>query len=205
MKLIVLLLIFGALGYVSADCYPGDAAYNKILQAIYKGVTTDKIVLTYIGTTPMSRQALCTILVNNHNYGRNPRQWLTNSNFLGQQVTQSACVNALTFTTGYSSLAGWQKWDGYHSGRWYSKTTSFSDAARWSSPYSKGQTYAVQPVRFDSQWRKENCKRRDITGATCRYGWNHSGKGVMCNTVTKLLQFIDLLHFIDTLCVGMGS
>ena len=54
----------------------------------------------------MSRKDLCTVLVNNHNYGKNPRQEQTNRNHLGVLITQSACVNALTYTTGYNSLAG---------------------------------------------------------------------------------------------------
>ena len=71
-------------------------------------------------------------------------------------------MNALTYTTGYNSLAGWQKWDGYHQGKWYSKAETFNDGAQWNSPYTKSQIYAVQPIRFDSQWRKVNCKHRDM-------------------------------------------
>ena len=58
MKLSALVLIFGTLGYASADCYPGDVAYNKIIQEIYKGVTSDNIVLTHLGNSPMSRKDL---------------------------------------------------------------------------------------------------------------------------------------------------
>ena len=164
MKLSALLLIFGALGYASADCYPGDVAYNKIVQEIYKGVTSDNIVLTYLGDSPISRRDLCSILVNNHNYGKNPGQGQTNRNYLGVLITQSACVNALTYTTGYNSLVGWQKWDGDHKGKWYSKTEPSDDDAQWKSPYTTNQVYFVQSVRFDSQWRIDNC---GITGATC--------------------------------------
>ena len=175
MNLSTLLLIFGTLGYASADCYPGDVRYNKIIQEVYSGVTSDKIVLSYHGSSPMNRQDLCSILVDNHNYGKNPGQGQTNRNYLGVLITQSACVNALTYTTGYDSLAGWQKWDGYHKGKWYSKTTTFIDGAQWNSPSITNQIYALQSVRFDSQWRQTNCHH---AGATCRYGWNQSGQGV---------------------------
>ena len=178
MKLSALLLIFGILAYASADCYPGDVAYNKIIQEVYSGVTSDNIILSYHGSSPMNRRDLCSILVNNHNYGKNPGQGQTNRNYLGVLITRSACVNALTYTTGYDSLAGWQKWDGYHKGKWYSKTTTFNDAAQWNAPITKTRIYALQSVRFDSQWRKSNCKHRDMTGATCRYGWTQSGQGV---------------------------
>lgn len=182
MTLSALLLIAGTLGYASADCYPGDAAYTNIVQEIYRGVTFDNIVLTFFSSTPMNRRALCSILVSNHNNGKNPGQNLTNRDYLGVYVTQSNCVNALTYTTGYSSLAGWQAWAGYHSGKWYSKTKIFDDGAQWNYPYVKndpGQTYAVQPVRFDSQSRKDKCQFIDSTGATCRNGWNQSGQGVI--------------------------
>jgi len=190
--------MFGVLGYVSADCYPGDVAFTNIVQEIYKGVTHDNIVLTYIGHAPMNRQALCSILVTNHNHGKNSGQTQTNKNYLGYvPVTQSTCVNALTYTTGYNSLAGWQQWAGYHSGKWYAKTKIFEDGARWSSPYTKydpGQTYAVQPVRFDSQERKDDCKYVDpTTQATCCDGWNQSGQGVIICNLSHQLTHIFVL------------
>ena len=52
-KLSALLLMFGILGYASADYYPGDVAYNNIVQEIYNGVTSDNIVLTYLGNSPI--------------------------------------------------------------------------------------------------------------------------------------------------------
>lgn len=185
MQLLTVLAI-GVIGQVQADCYPGDSAFTNIVQEIYHGVTSDNIILTYLGNTPMSRSALCNILVNHHNYGRNPGQSQTNKAYLGYlHIFQSTCVNALTYTNGYSTIAGWQAWAGYHSGNWYSETQAFSDNARWNNPYYKydpGQTYSVQSVRFDSQWRVDNCHTQDITGATCRNGWNQSGQGVRTDT-----------------------
>ena len=182
MKLISLICVLGVLGHANADCYPGDTAFTNIVQEIYKGVTSDNIILTYHGSGSMSRNTLCSTLVNHHNYGKNPGQSQTNRQFLGYQyISQSSCVNALTYTSGYYTSAGWQSWAGYHSGKWYAKTQIFSDGARWNVPYVKYDSpyvYYVQSVRFDSQWRKDNCHHRDSTGATCRYGWNQSGQGV---------------------------
>jgi len=98
----------------------------------------------------MNRQTLCSTLVNHHNNGKNAQagQLQTNKDYHGYlPPTQSACVNALTYTSGYNSQTGWQNWAGYHSGFWYGMTARFSDGARWYSPYLKydpGQTYAVQ-------------------------------------------------------------
>ena len=185
MLFVILACVLGALGYAKADCYPGDSVYTNIVQNIYSGVTSDNIILSFHGSTSMNRQALCSILVNHHNYGKNRGQSQTNRQYLGylkNEIMQDTCVNALTYTQGYNNIAGWQNWAGYHSGNWYGKTQIFSDGARWYAPYYKydpGQTYAVQSVRFDSQDRQDNCNYVDpITGATCRNGWNQSGNGV---------------------------
>ena len=182
MRLISLICVLGTLGYVKADCYPGNTAFTNIVQEIYKGVTSDNIILKYLGTSAINRQNLCQILVTHHNHGKNSGQFETNRQFLGNlHIWKHICVNALTYTTGYNSLTGWQNWAGYHSGKWYAETKIFSDGAMWYTPYSKyesGQMYAVQPVRFDSKWRKDNCHTKDSTGATCRNGWNQSGSGV---------------------------
>ena len=184
MRLSVLICLLGALGCARADCYPGDTPFTNIVQEIYHGVTADNIVLAYSGPSSMSRQALCSILVSNHNYGRNRGQSQTNRDFLGNTfITQFDCVNALTYTKGYSSSAGWQEWAGNHRGTWYGEETSFSDSAKWYHPYTKSDykhTYAVQKVEFQSQWRRNNCRRIDMTGANCRFGWNQSGTGVRC-------------------------
>ena len=178
MNLSVLLLTFGTFGYASADCYPGDVAYNMIIQEIYRGVISDNIVFTYLGNSSMNRYDLCTILVNNHNYRKNPGQHQTNGNYLGVFITQSACVNSLTYTTGYNSLADWEKWDGYQEGKWYSKAASFDDDAQWESYYTES-IYAVQSVRFNSQWHQNNCRHVDMNGRTCLFGWRQSGQGVI--------------------------
>ena len=183
MKVFTLMCILSVCGYALADCYPGDTIYTSIVQEIYKGVTHDNIIVTFHdhGNTPLTRNTLCNILVYRHNNRKNPGQSQTNKDYLGQSIGLYSCVNALTYTNGYSSLAGWQDWAGYHSGNWYATHKIFSDGAMWNQPYYKydpGQTYAVQPVRFDSQERIKDCHRVDMTGATCRYGWNQSGIGV---------------------------
>ena len=106
----------------------------------------------------------------------------------------SSCVNALTYTNGYDAKSGWMKWAGYHSGTWWSSynSQSFNDGARWDQPYLKydlGQTYAVQKVTFDSQWRKDHCTHVDQTGSTCRYGWNQSGVGVR-QLIQRIYRYI---------------
>lgn len=181
MQFCVLFYILGVAGYVSADCYPGDTIYNSILQEIYHGVTSDNIKLTSRDSIPINRRDLCDILTTHHNSDKNAVQSQTNKEFLGfVSVSLTDCRNALTYTQGYNTVSGWQKWAGYHSGTWYAYTQQFSDGAQWSPPYYKtGVPYAVQPVRFDSQDRIAHCNTRDQTGATCRYGWNQSGLGVL--------------------------
>lgn len=182
--IILALFLLGALESARADCYPGDATYSGIVQQIYTGVTHDNIALSFHGNTPLTRQSLCQVLVNRHNYGRNlvTCQQQTNRQYLQNlYISVPSCVSALTYTRGYNSPAGWNKWDGYHSGIWYGKSQHFIDGALWSSPYTKydsQHTYAVQPVRFDSNDRKTTCTHVDMTGATCRNGWNQSGQGV---------------------------
>ena len=98
---------------------------------------------------------------------------------MGQAISQEACVNALVYTNGYDTDEGWRRWAGTLSGMWWSNDGALSDGAKWHQPYLKdGQTYAVQKVEFFSQWRKDNCKFVDQTGATCLFGWNQSGRGV---------------------------
>lgn len=179
---IVLISLLGVVGYVQADCYPGDTTYTAIVQQIYHGVTSDRIQLSFHGSGLMTRRQLCSILTNRHNNGKNPGQSQTNRDYLGlATISVSQCQNALTYTQGYNSIAGWQQWAGYHSGNWYPNTgTPDSDGAMWFNPYIKpGTTYVVQPVRFDSQYRRDNCRVPDSTGATCRHGWNQSGQGVL--------------------------
>ena len=182
---LILLVVLKLCGLIYADCYPGDSQYTAIVQEIYKNVTSDRINGLRGYSNSLTRSQLCNLLVNNHNNRRLSAsgQRYTNQQFLGQLVSVSSCVNALTYTNGYDTNNGWMKWAGYHSGTWWSSynSQSFSDGARWDQPYSKydpGQTYAVQKVTFDSQWRKDHCTHVDQTGSTCRYGWNQSGEGV---------------------------
>ena len=175
--------------YAQADCYPGDTIYTNIVQEIYKGVTTDTTILDHFtdpGTCatpmPIDRQTLCAVLVSQHNFGKNSDagQTKTNKDYLangcGQPIPLSTCVNALTYTQGYSA-SDWEDWAGQHSGYWYQETRKFQDDAEWFRP-NQYQTYALQPVRFDSQDRINDCTTPDMTGATCRFGWNQSGLGV---------------------------
>ena len=183
---ITLLCILGALGYAQADCYPGDTAFTAIVQEVYHGVTSDSINFEAFSSDQPSgsitRQHLCSILTNHHNNGRNPGQLQTNRDYLRYvTVSESKCIQALTYPQGYDNINGWIQWRGSHSGYWYSKMGQFTDNAVWFYPYYKQgakHLYVVQPVRFDSQYRIDHCKHRDSTGATCRDGWNQSGQGV---------------------------
>ncbi len=183
MEVVTLLFLLGTAGYVHADCYPGNAAYTAIIQNVYHGVTSDNFRLTGTDQLPgfITRKQLCDRLTSHHNYGKNTGMAQTNRDFLGRYISSSQCQNALTYTKGYNSIAGWQLWDGYHSGKWYNTVNGGdNDGAQWNAPYSKSDakhTYAVQSVRFDSDWRKNNCHTK-YSGVTCRYGWNQSGTGV---------------------------
>ena len=182
----VLFILVKLCGLAYADCYPGDTQYTAIVQELYNKVTSDEISGLRGYSHSLTRSQLCKLLVNNHNTGYLPKsgQANTNKHFLGQSISESSCVNALTFTKGYDTQDGWKKWAGRLYGIWWSShgDTSFNDGARWYQPYLKydpDQTYAVQKVEFYSQWRKDHCTHVDQTGSTCQFGWNQSGKGVM--------------------------
>ena len=200
MKLILVstLCLLGAVGYVKADCYPGDTVFNSILQDIYNGVTTNNIVLTFSGPTAFTRYHLCLILTNNHNNGKitNAGMFQTNGAFLGQQISYSSCVTALTNTIGYS-WSDWNTWEGHYLGKWYAETgTVFDDDTLWETPTTKiesGRTYYVQKVTFHSPWRVANCHSTDSTGATCLHGWNQSGVGVRMHTIPYFFEISPLV------------
>lgn len=180
----LLISVLGTLSYVQADCYPGDTQYTQIVEEIYHGVTSDRISLSAHDSSSITRRALCEILIERHNEGTNPgMNGRTNRNYLGpgrrSYIPLYKCLIALTYTRGYETIAGWEKWSGYHSGTWY-KTSSredSSDGAYWYYPYATSG-YVFQKVRFDSRERIQSCTMRDSTDATCRYGWNQSGAGV---------------------------
>ena len=182
---IVLLVVLKMCGLTYADCYPGDSQYTTIVQGLYNKVTSDRISGLRGFPNSLTRSQLCNLLVHNHNNGslRASGQRQTNQGFLGQSVSVSSCVNALTNTQGYATRSGWNKWAGRHYGKWWSRHGNrvFNDGARWDWPYLKyasGQTYAVQKVEFLSRSRNY-CTHVDITGATCRYGWRQSGNTVI--------------------------
>ena len=82
---------------------------------------------------PLTRSQLCNLLVNNHNgYLCTSGQRHTNQRFLGQSVSVSSCVNALTYTRGYDTksghaqvVIGWSKYG----------NRVFNDGARWDRSY----------------------------------------------------------------------
>ena len=148
-------------------------------------MTSDRISGLRDHPNPLTRSQLCNHLVDNHNNNClcASGQRCTNKCFLRQLVSVSSCVNALTYTKGYDTQSGWITWAGHHRGTWWSRygNRAFSDGARWDQPYLKydpGQTYAMQKVEFLSQSRKDHCTHVDQTDATCRYGWNQSGRRV---------------------------
>ena len=182
----VLLLVLKLCGLMYANCYPGDSQYTAIVQEMYKKVTSDEITGLRGYPFSLNRSQLCKLLVKNHNRGYLPEsgQAYTNEQFLKQSVSESSCVNALTYTKGYDIPNEWEKWAGYLLGTWWSKDEdkSFNDGASFNHPHTKydsGQLYGVQKVEFYSQWRNINCTHVNQTGATCRHRWNQSGKGVI--------------------------
>ncbi len=190
MEVVTLLFLLGTAGYVHADCYPGDTAYTAIIQNVYHGVTSDNIVLSGTDQLPgtINRKQLCDRLTSHHNNGINTGMAKTNQDFLGNgYISSSQCQNALTYTQGYNSITGWQRWDGYHSGKWYNTVNGGdNDGAQWNAPYSTSDAnhvYAVQSVRFDSAYHINNCHTK-YSGVTCRYGWIQSGTGVSSDTAS---------------------
>ncbi len=125
----------------SADQYPGDDAFNAILQMIRDGVDADQISFKNSDgtTTEMTRSELCKKLSDRHN-GQTPggdADNQTNGEFLGKEMTEEMCANALAPANqdGYDGPDGWQMWAGDHDGTWYNDDGStWPDSADWQDP-----------------------------------------------------------------------
>ena len=175
---------------VFADRYPGDAAFEAIRYEVYGGIVKDDIEMTF-NENITTRNQLCNILVNRHNNNRvtyregdrsNGRILTTETNakFIGVRLTELDCLNALWYSDGYDSSAGWRAWAGKLDGTWFNderffdeetnqfKQQTFTDPATWLSPEAERgeRTYYLQSVIFSGR------------SATARYGWNKSSRDV---------------------------
>jgi hypothetical protein len=159
-----------------ADIYPGDTAYNAIVQNIYHGVSADNINLVY-DQSIHTRTQLCVKLTDQHNNGTPGVATQTNAALINQTITVADCLNALWFSQGYNSSTGLAAWKGNLSGSWYADNgATFNDPAIWKAPISvqtgdpqndldnngNPRVYVFQQVVFSAR-----------TGAA-KYGWNQS-------------------------------
>jgi len=149
-----------------ADIYPGDTAYSQIVQRVYHEVSSDNINMLY-KTNIVSRNQLCSELVNRHNNHKAPGASQTNAGFIGVTLTQLDCLNALWYSDGYDSSAGWTAWAGNLVGTWFNDDNQqFTDPANWNSPVKEngndGRVYDLQNVLFSAR------------SGNARYGWNMS-------------------------------
>ena len=78
---------------VWADVYPGDTAYSRIVQNVYRGVTSDNIRMGWKSDI-RTRPQLCQTLVRRHN-DRAPARNITNASFIGATITVGECLDAL--------------------------------------------------------------------------------------------------------------
>ncbi len=170
-----LLLFFLFSNVANADVFPSN--FSAIVQSIYWDVTHDSMSLEFKPEIS-TRNQLCNLLVDRYNNRRNTGagQTLTNRSFSGVSVSVGSCVNALTYTRGYTSSAGLANWAGSHEGNWFDVTTKFDDAATWHSPrkeptgnpsgdldrFGNPRIYDFQPVTFTER------------SGNARYGWNQS-------------------------------
>jgi len=181
----------------SADIYPGDAEFENIRKEVYggtvrgrffPGITGDQIRMDF-DRSIVTRNQLCSRLVNRHNYKRvsynegdvptgRRLTTSTNASFIGVSFTQRECLEALWFSQGYSSPAGWRAWAGDLSGTWFNDTPFINekgkrqqlitDPAVWLSPVKERGTgsdtrnYDLQSVVFSAR------------EGGARYGWNMS-------------------------------
>lgn len=162
----------------NADVYPGDSAFSGIVQTVYTNMSEDNIQMNY-DTSIGTRNQLCSKLVNRHNTYTSSNRISSNASFIGVTLTQLDCLNALWYSDGYNSSAGWNAWAGVLSGSWWNDVQTapngnvipgviFSDPATWHAPIkqssnqSDGRIYDFQSVFFSD---REN---------DARYGWNMS-------------------------------
>lgn len=146
----------------SADQYPGDKAYNAILQMIRNGIDSNQITFKNSdgSTTVMSRSQLCKKLSDRHN-GQTPggnADNQTNGDFLGKEMTEEMCANALDPSSqdGYDGPDGWQMWAGDHDGTWYNDDgTTWPDSADWQDPTKVTGTSATD-VEPEGRTPKQN-------------------------------------------------
>ena len=159
-----------------ADIYPGDTAYSQIVQEIYHEISSDNIDLAY-DQSIVDRTDLCTKLIDQHNNITPGVASQTNANFINQTISLNTCLNALWYSTGYTSSSELAAWAGTLSGTWYgSSGATFNDPAIWNNPInvptndpvndldSNGnpRTYIFQQVVFSAR------------SGDSRYGWNQS-------------------------------
>jgi len=157
-------------GSVYADQYPGDFAFTDIVQRVYHQVSADSINMSSRPNI-INRHQLCSTLVNRHNNWVAPGVGESNANFINLSLTQSDCLNALWYSNGYSSSAGWRAWAGFLTGSWFNDDEEqFPDGANWLSPVPiigfDNRTYQLQSVLFGGR-----------TGIS-QFGWNSSHPNV---------------------------
>jgi len=138
--------------------------YNQALQALWKMVEQDAIVLDGFRGT---RRALAARLWSTHMNQLNANSQ-TNSAFLGKTISQADCEAGLTNPRGYKDKAGLAAWAGRHSGRWYVKGKTgkiWTDNAIWYAPraeackHGTGRRYDFQPVSFLGQGAHIGCNQ----------------------------------------------
>ncbi len=161
-----------AAGINYVDVYPGDTAYNALVQEIYHEVSSDNIDLNF-NSSIQTRTQLCNLLVSRHNGGTNPGQSQTNSAYIGESITVNQCLNALWFSDGYDSNADWNQWTGNHVGTWYDQTNSFTDNANWLQSVNEA---ANDPNDTDANGntRVYNFQQVEFLGANAHFGWNQA-------------------------------
>ena len=116
-KILITIFTLGLTQPLLADQYPGDDEFTEIVQRVYTQISTDQIEMNYRRSI-QSRNDLCSELVTRHNSFRAPEVNQTNASYIGVYLTQLDCLNALWFSDGYDSSAGWNAWAGTLSGTW---------------------------------------------------------------------------------------
>ena len=169
-KILLTIFTLGLTQPLLADQYPGDDEFTEIVQRVYTQISTDQIDMEFRDSI-QSRNDLCSNLVTRHNSHRAPGASRSNASYIGVYLTQLDCLNALWFSDGYDSSAGWNAWAGNLVGTWFNDDNrQFTDPANWARSVNErggdGRTYQLQNVLFSSR------------SGNARFGWNMSHRDV---------------------------
>ena len=165
---------------VTADIYPGDTTYSAIVQTIYHQISSDNVQLAY-DQSISDRTDLCAKLISKHNTATPGVASQTNASFINETITLNTCLNALWYSSGYSSISDLATWAGTLSGTWYDDSgATFNDPAVWNNPINVTTSDPLNDLDSNGNPRIYIFQQVIFSSRTgdARYGWNQSHSDV---------------------------